>query len=197
MICQVYFGTSICPQLTFPHDFCFLFLLCSSISSHHCCKEQQYCVKDAGVGFKRHILFLAVSQKYMWPQAIELRISVLWLLNFKKGDSSASLGNSEKCVHVISLSKGAVMWTIWETSTKFFPAFSYSCTRTPLFFLISLRLFHYHLQYPDGSNIFILPNPYQVPIQQFRIPAVSPKVSVTPGIFVPHLQCFSAPCLFK
>lgn len=65
IICQVYFRTSICPQLTFLHAFSFFFLPCACISSHHCSKEQQYCVKDAGVGFKRHILFLAVSQKYM------------------------------------------------------------------------------------------------------------------------------------
>lgn len=155
-------------QYMSPVDFSFLFLPCSYISSHHCCKEQQYCVKDAGIGFKRHILFLAVSQKYMWPQAIELSISVLWLLIFKKGDSSASLGYSEKCVHVISLSKGAVMWTICEPNTKFFHAFSHSCIKTPLVFLINLRLFHCHLWYPDGSNIFSLPNPYQVPIQQFQ-----------------------------
>lgn len=45
MICQVYFGTSIRPQLTFPHDFSFLFLPCSCISSHHCCKNSSIVLK--------------------------------------------------------------------------------------------------------------------------------------------------------
>lgn len=44
MICHIYFGTSICPQLTFLLNFSFLLLPCSSISYHHCCKEQQCCV---------------------------------------------------------------------------------------------------------------------------------------------------------
>lgn len=104
----------------------------------------------------------------MWPQATELSISVLWLLVIKKGDSSASLEHSEKCVHVISLSKGSVVWTIWEPSINFFHSFSHSCIKTALFFPINLHLFHYHLQYPDSSDIFSLPNPYQVHIQQLQ-----------------------------
>lgn len=98
----------------------------------------------------------------MWPQATEFSISVLWLPVFKNGDSSASLGHSEKCVHVISLSKGAAMRAILEVNTRFFQAF-----RTPLFSLTNLHLFHYHLQYPDSSVIFSFPNPHAVSMQQF------------------------------